>query len=151
MLRALQASLLRGVGRKMAAFDANLMIRSTTGTVVSAGGVALAGTTAFLDLGTGGTPAAGLTIRLNVNSADVTTSSMAVRYDFGDDGSTALESYTAPTITGTQARQAGGFEQIVRVAHKRRYVRAVPTLTGAAANFGVVTIGIDAGEFSQAR
>ncbi len=134
----------------MAVFDANLMLRSTTATVVSAGGVALV-TGSFLDLGSGGTPAAGLTIRADMNSADADGSTIRLRYDFSDDGTNVVDFFTAATITGTAARTAGGVEQIVRVAHKHRYVRYVATLAGAAANFGVVTIGIDAGEFSAVR
>ncbi len=134
----------------MAVYDANLMLRSTTNTVVSAGGVALV-TGSFVDLGSGGVGVEGLSIRASVNSADVTTTSMTLRYDFSDDGTNVLESITAQTITGTTARAAGGYDQIVRFSNKRKYVRYVATLSGAAANFGVVTIGVEAGDISALR
>ncbi len=129
----------------MAVFDANLMLRNTT-TAIST-----TVTGSFVDLGPGGEPAQGLTIRANVNTANANGDTLVLKYDFSDDGTNPLESVTLPTITGTNARSGNGVETLTRTAFKRRYVRYVATVTGASANFGVVPIGVDAGEYATAR
>lgn len=128
----------------MAVFDANLMVRSPSTLSTTTTG-------SFVDLGAGGEPARGLTIRANVNTANTNGDTLVLKYDFSDDGTNVAESVTMPTITGTAARAAGGVEQLCRTAFKRRYVRYVATVTGASANFGPVPIGVEAGEYAQAR
>jgi hypothetical protein len=129
----------------MAVFDANLMLRNTT-TALST-----TVTGSFVDLGLGGEPAQGLTIRANVNTANANADTLVLKYDFSDDGTNVQESVTLPAITGTNARSGNGVESLARTAFKRRYVRYVATVTGSAPNFGVVPIGVDAGEYAPAR
>ncbi len=129
----------------MAVFDSNLMLRNTTTTLSTTT------TGSFLDIGAGGEPAQGLSLRANVNTANTNGDTLVLKYDFSDDGTNVAESVTMPTITGTTARGASGVEQLCRTSFKRRYVRYIATVTGASANFGVVPIGVDAGEHAQAR
>ncbi len=128
----------------MAVFDSNLMLNA-------AGTISTNTTSNFMDLGAGGEPAHGLTIRANVGTANTNGDTLALKYDFSDDGTSVKESVTMPTITGTAARASGGVEQLCHTAFRRRYVRYVATVTGASANFGVVPIGVDAGEYAQGR
>lgn len=140
----------------MAVFDSNLMLRNTTQTVSSnqSGGQGLF-TGNWLTLGTGGGPAQGYAFRAVVQTAASNTDALNIIYEFSDDASTVKESITVP-LTGTQlgapAVVSSTAPDILTVyATKRTYVRARISITGTIANFGLVTIGVDGGDFSAAR
>lgn len=131
----------------MAAFDANLLLLNNAA-LTSAGGATLA-TGAFVDLGTGGTPTKGLTIRVDLNTADANGSTIQLDFQTSDNSSTVQETFSLPSITGTDARSTG-VERLVRFSHRRRYVRVRATLAGAAASF-TGTIGVEGGEVAMVR
>lgn len=133
----------------MAAFDANLMLLNNAA-ITSAGGVAVM-TGAFVDLGTGGTPVGGVSVRMDLNTADAAGSTILVEVQASDNSSALQESWVlSTTVTGTDARAAGGVKRFLRVATKRRYIRYRATLSGAAASFSG-TIGVDGGDWAAVR
>lgn len=144
----------------MAAFDANLMLRSTTQAVVSGAGEAGLYTGNWFTLGTGASgPAAGLTFRTDISTATGSnTQTLQVIYEFSDDQSVINETVNQ-LITGTHAGTgtSGGYlvtpsgSVFTRVTPKRNYYRARLVSTGTTASWGVVTIGVDAGDTRQTR
>lgn len=143
----------------MAVFDANLMLRNTTQTISSTI-LSIAGVTGnWLTLGTGGAPWEGLTFRTVVaTSAGSATDSMNLIFEFSDDQS-AIPTTVTRTVTGTEAGSGTASGALIvpngdiltRVAVKRTYVRLRVTVAGLGPNFGVVTCGVDAGDYAVAR
>lgn len=135
------------------------MLRNTTQTVSSLIGGTAGYTGNWLTLGTGGAPWEGLSFRAVIQtSAGSNTASLALIYEFSDDQSAIKETVTR-TVTGTEAGSgtSGGALQpsagdiITRVSLKRTYVRLRLTTGGSNDNFGVVTVGVDAGDSVLAR
>lgn len=143
----------------MATYDANLMLRNTTQTISQLIGAAAGYTGNWLTLGTGGEPWEGLTFRTVVaTSAGSNTDTFSLIFEFSDDQSTIPTTVTR-VVTGTEAGSGttGGAlvtpsgDILVRAAVKRTYVRLRITTVGTFNNFGVVTCGVDAGDFAVAR
>ena len=144
----------------MAVFDANLMLRNTTQTVSSNQSAGFAGLTgSWLTLGTGRGPADGLSFRAVIaTSAGSNTDSLNLIYEFSDDQTRVAETVTQ-TVTGTEAgsgTSSGALlipigDILTRTSPKRTYVRLRLTTGGLNANFGVVTVGVDAGDFNVYR
>jgi hypothetical protein len=144
----------------MAAFDANLMLRSTTQTVSTNQSSGFAGLTGnWLTLGTGKAPANGLSFRAVIStSAGSNTDTLNLIYEFSDDQSTVRETVTQ-LVTGTDAGSgtASGAlsiptgDVLTRVAPKRTYVRLRLQTGGINANFGTVVCGVDVGDYNVHR
>jgi hypothetical protein len=132
----------------MAVFDANLMLRNTTQTISSLIGGAAGYTGSWLTLGTGGTPSKGLSFRAVIGTnAGSNTDTLSLIYEFSDDANTVKETVTR-VVTGTEA---SGGDIITVAANRRTYVRLRVTTTGTMNNFGVVTVGVDGGDYSPLR
>lgn len=145
----------------MAAFDANLMLRDTTTNVVSGAGQAGLYTGNWFTLGTGAQgPAAGLTFRTALGTiSGSNTQTLQVIYEFSDDQTTIDESVTN-LITGTEGGTgtSGGYlvqrlrnSFYTRVTPKYNYYRVRLVSTGTTADWGDVTVGVDAGDFNAQR
>ena len=143
----------------MAVFDTNLMLRNTTQTVSSLNSSGFAGLTgSWLTLGTGGAAWEGLSFRANIATAASNTDSLSLIYEFSNDQSTVTDTVTR-TVTGTEIGLSTASGQLItgsgdfytRVSFKRTYVRLRLQGTGITQNFGVVTCGVDAGDYNQVR
>lgn len=145
----------------MAAFDASLMLRNTTQNVVSGAGEAGLYTGNWFTLGTGAQgPAGGLSFRAALGTvAGSNTQTLQVIYEFSDDQSTIDESVTH-LITGTEGGTGTSDGYLVqrlrnsfytRVTPKYNYYRVRLVSTGTTADWGDVTVGVDAGDFNAIR
>ena len=143
----------------MAVFDANLMLRSTTQTVSSLNSSGFAGLTgSWLTLGTGGAPWEGISFRAVIATAQSNTDTLSLVYEFSDDQSAIKETVTR-VVTGTEigvgtasgALLPSAGDIYTRVALKRTYVRLRLTGVGITQNFGLVTVGVDGGDFAAGR
>jgi hypothetical protein len=143
----------------MSVFDSALMLRNTTQTLSStiAGVAGLTGN--WLTIGTGGGPAHGLSFRAIIaTSAGSNTDSANLIYEFSDDQSVINETVTQ-LVTATMAGggTSGGYllpatgDVLTRVSTRRAYVRLRATVSGLGPNFGVVTVGVDGGDFNADR
>lgn len=136
------------------------MLRNTTQTVSSINSSGFAGLTgSWLTLGTGGEPWEGLTFRAVIStSAGSNTDTLNLIYEFSDDQSAIKETVTR-AVTGTEAGSGTSSGALVvpsgdiytRTSFKRTYVRLRVTTGGLNANFGLVTVGADAGDYNAAR
>lgn len=145
----------------MATYDANLMLRDTTQSVVSGAGQAGLYTGNWFTFGTGAQgPAAGLSFRASIGTTSGSnTQTLQVIYEFSNDQSTIDETVTH-LITGTEGGTgtSGGYlvtpldnSFYTRVTPKYNYYRVRLVSTGTTANWGAVTVGVDAGDFNSAR
>lgn len=145
----------------MASFDANLMLRDTTQSVVSGAGEAGLYTGNWFTLGTGAQgPAHGLSFRASIGTTSGSnTQSLQVIYEFSDD-QTVIDETVTHLITGTEGGTGttGGALVVpldnsfyTRVTPKSNYYRVRLLSTGTTANWGVVTVGVDAGDFNSGR
>ncbi len=121
----------------MAVYDSNLMLRTAANLTAQETG-------AWVDLGAGGAPNSGLSFRTVVPDTAGSTPSFVLTLQFADNTATVKEALT-------QALSAPG-DYYHRVSFRRRYARYLAgSVTGTAANFGVVTIGADAGDSQPNR
>ena len=144
----------------MAVFDSNLMLRSTTQTVSSliATGVGLY-TGAWTTMGTGGGPVDGYSFRTSIQtSAGSNTDSMNLIFETSDDQTVVKETITR-NLTGTElgsgtsggALQASIGDVYTRFSTKRTWIRLRIQVLGLNNNFGLVTCGLDGGDFAPIR
>jgi hypothetical protein len=135
------------------------MLRNTTQTVSSLNSSGFAGLTgSWLTLGTGGEAWEGLSFRANIATAASNTDSLSLIFEFSDDQSVIAETLTR-VVTGTQIGLStasgqlvpGSGDVFVRTSFPRTYVRLRLTGVGITQNFGVVTVGVDGGDYRAAR
>lgn len=147
----------------MAAFDANLMLWSSTTGVTAGAGVGSAMLVGpWFTLGTGAQgPAAGLSFRTVVaTSTGSNTQFLNVIYQLSDDQTKISQTYTQK-ITGTEAGTGTSGGALVtpldnsfyaRFAPKHNYMRVILNPQGTTAEFSTnVTVGVDAGDFNSQR
>lgn len=107
--------------------DSNLILlnQAVTGNV----------TGTWFDIGKGGVANA-FDVEIYIPQATGTSPTLGISFDFGDDGSTALDTYTVQE-SGT-AGAAGVLFKRLRTRH--RYVRPTLAVGGTSPNFGTMTI-----------
>lgn len=107
--------------------DSNLILLNQAVTATVTG--------SFFDLGKGGVLNS-FDVRINIPQATGTSPTLGIAFDFGDDGSTAVDTLTVQE--SATAGAAGILDKRLRTRH--RYVRPVLTVGGTTPNFGTVTI-----------
>ena len=135
------------------------MLRNTTQTVSSNQSSGFAGLTgSWLTLGTGGAPWEGFSFRAVIATAASNTDTLSLIYEFSDD-QTAIKETVTRVVTGTEigsGTSAGALlpsagDIYTRVSIDRTYVRLRLTGVGILQNFGVVTVGVDGGDYVALR
>ena len=109
--------------------DSNLILLNQAVTATVTG--------SWFDLGKGGV-AFGLDVEIVIPQATGTSPVLGIAFDFGDDGSTAADTYTVVESGTAGAGLVGTLFKRLRTRH--RYVRPVLTVGGTTPNFGTVTI-----------